>query len=171
MFMKKEKNLLLKKYMTDKYYVYDRETVYSSKKNFIEFLSSIEEEFYSHEFVRDDRYVCVGRHRFLINEMQELYYTKEQCKKLGLYTCPTVWCLDSLIEMISERNFVSSAELAKLKDANEVYLSKNDSECREIYESYNKEAIISLNERDYILHALNMIKDSLDKCDENLEWR
>ena len=39
-----------------------------------------------------------------------------------------------------------------------------------MYESYNKEEIISLNERDYILHALKRIKDSLDKCDDNLEW-
>lgn len=171
MFKKKEKNLLSKEYMADKYYVYDREFVYSSKKNFIGFLSGIEEEFYSHEFYRDDRYVCVGRHRFLIKEMEELYYTKERCKMLGLDTCPTVWCLDSLIEMISNNNFVSASETIKLKNINSVYLNKTESECHEIYESYNKDGIISLNERDCILHAINMIKDSLDKCDENLEWR
>lgn len=168
--MFKRENLLSKKYMSEKYYGYDRERVYSSKANFIDFLNSIEKEFYNHDFKMDNRYVCIGRHRFLINEMQELYYTKEQCEKLHLYKCPTAWCLDSLIEMIVNPNFLSISDFEKLKDVNDIYLNKNTNECRQVYDDYNSEGIISLNERDYILHALNMIKDSLDKCNENLEW-
>ena len=38
------------------------------------------------------------------------------------------------------------------------------------YNSYISEGIISLNERDYIMHAINMIKDSLDKYDDNMKW-
>lgn len=63
------KNYLSKKYMGDKFYNYDRDQVYANKKNFVEFLNLIEEEFYSHTFNKDDRYVCLGRHKFLIKEM------------------------------------------------------------------------------------------------------
>ena len=68
-------------------------------------------------------------------------------------------------------NFLSLIDYEKLKNINEVYSNKEINECRQIHDSYNKDNIISLNERDYILHALNMIKDSLDKCDDNLEWK
>ena len=102
--------------------------------------------------------------------MQQLYYTKEQCQTLHLDICPTKWCLHSLIEMISNPNFLTKIDYQKLININDIYFNKTENECRQIYESYNKEEIISLNERDYILHALNMIKDSLKKCDDNLEW-
>lgn len=168
--MFKKEKLLSKKYMAEKYYGGDKTTIYSNKENFVNFLNEIEEEFYNHDFKRDNRYVCVGRHKFLINEMQQLYYTKEQCQTLHLDICPTKWCLKSLIEMISNPNFLTKIDNQKLININEIYFNKTENECRQIYESYNKEEIISLNERDYILHALNMIKDSLDKCDDNLEW-
>lgn len=168
--MFKKEKLLSKKYMAKKYYGCDKATIYSNKENFVNFLNEIEEEFYSHDFKRDNRYVCVGRHKFLINEMQQLYYTKEQCQTLHLDICPTKWCLKSLIEMISNPNFLTKIDNQKLININEIYFNKTENECRQIYDSYNKEEIISLNERDYILHALNMIKDSLDKCDDNLEW-
>lgn len=168
--MFKKEKLLSKKYMAEKYYGDDKTTIYSNKENFVNFLNEIEEEFYNHDFKRDNRYVCVGRHKFLINEMQQLYYTKEQCQTLHLDICPTKWCLKSLIEMISNPNFLTIIDNQKLININEIYFNKTENECRQIYESYNKEEIISLNERDYILHALNMIKDSLDKCDDNLEW-
>lgn len=168
--MFKKEKLLSKKYMAEKYYGCDKTTIYSNKENFVNFLNEIEEEFYNHDFKRDNRYVCVVRHKFLINEMQQLYYTKEQCKALHLDICPTKWCLKSLIEMISNPNFLTKIDNQKLININEIYFNKTENECRQIYESYNKEEIISLNERDYILHALNMIKDSLDKCDDNLEW-
>lgn len=168
--MFKRKKLLTKEYMRKNYYYYDKEKVYSNKTNFITFLNTIEKEFYNHTFKIDDRYVCVGRHRFLINEMQQLYFTKEQCEKKHLNTCPTIWCLDSLIELIINPNFLDVIAIEQLKNTNEIYLNKNNRECMQIYERYNQEGVISLNERDYILHALNMIKDSLDKCNEKLEW-
>jgi hypothetical protein len=165
-----KKNYLTKNYMADRYYAFDRDSVYLNKKNFINFLDSIEKEFYTHDFDVDNRYVCLGRHRFLIDEMEELYYTKEMCIKLGLNTCPTVWCLSSLIEMIVNPNFLNLHNYEELIDINDIYLGKNVKEAREIYDSYNNDGIISLNERDYILHALNMIRDSLKKCNDNLEW-
>lgn len=163
-------NYLTKKYMSNKYYNYNKDKIYSSKKNFVEFLKSIESEFYSHNFRIDNRYECVGRHRFLIDEMEQLYYTKEQCDLKHLDICPTVWCLDSLIELITQPNFLSLIDYEKLININDNYINKDINECRKIYDSYNQEDIISLNERDYILHALNMIKDSLKKCDDNLKW-
>lgn len=165
----KKNNYLTKKYMQDKYYKYDREKVYSNKTNFIDFLNQIEEEFYTHDFKEDKRYVCVARHRFLINEMSELYYTKKQCEEKHLDKCPTIWCLDSLLEIIFNPNILTISSHEELKKY-PFYQDKSFNECREIYESYNKEGIISLNERDYIMHALNMIKDSLSKCNDNLEW-
>lgn len=168
--MFKKEKLLSKKYMAEKYYACKKDTIYSNKENFVNFLKEIEEEFYNHDFKKDNRYICVGRHKFLINEMQQLYYTKEQCQTLHLDICPTKWCLKSLIEMISNPNFLNKSDYQKLININDIYFNKNENECRQIYESYNKENIISLNERDYILHALNMIKDSLEKCDDNLEW-
>lgn len=157
--------------MVEKYYGCDKENIYSNKENFINFLNSIEEEFYNHDFKRDNRYACVGRHKFLINEMQQLYYTKEQCKNLHLDICPTKWCLKSLIEMFSNPNYLNISDYQNLININNTYLNKSVNECRQIYDSYNNDNIISLNERDYILHALNMIKDSLEKCDSNLEWQ
>jgi hypothetical protein len=167
---KEKKKLLSKQYMYNKYYDYDRNLVYSNKQNFIDFLNQIEEEFYCHDFKRDDRYVWIGRHKFLIKEMQELYYTKKQCEELSLFTCPTVWCLDSLLEIIMHPNFITRHEIDNLINSNKIYSNKNLEECHKIFKSYNDDGIISLNERDYILHALNMIKDSLDKCNDNLEW-
>lgn len=169
--MFKKEKLLKKEYLTKKYYERDIKDVYLNKTNFINFLNEIEEEFYNHDFKKDNRYVLLGRHKFLIKEMEELYYTKEQCKELHLDTCPTVWCLSSLIEIMCMPNFLSLIDYEKLKNINEVYSNKEINECRQIHDSYNKDNIISLNERDYILHALNMIKDSLDKCDDNLEWK
>lgn len=165
-----KKNLLLRKYISDKYYVHIDDSIYSNKKDFINFLKQIEEEFYNHDFIKDNRYVYTGRHKLLIKEMQQLYYTKEQCQKLHLDICPTKWCLHSLIEMMSNQNFLTLNEYQELININDVYYNKSVSECRQIYDAYNNENIISLNERDYILHALNMIKDSLDKCNDNLEW-
>lgn len=166
-----KKNFLTKRYMTDKYYKYNREDVYSNKKNFEEFICNIEKEFYTHQFDTDDRYICIGRQRFLIDEMEELYYTKEQCKQKNFNKCPTVWCLDSLIELITQHNFLTINDYNSLVGINDIYKDKSVNECREIYESYNQNDIISLNERDIILHAINMIKDSLKKCNENLEWK
>ena len=157
-FMFKRKKMLTKEYMTKKYYVSNQQEICLNKQNFINYLNKIEEEFYNHDFKRDDRYVCV-------------YYTKEQCKNLHLDECPTKWCLGSLIEMICNPNQLTVADYQSLIGKNNTYLNKDINECRQIYESYNKDNIISLNERDYILHALNMIKDSLDKCDDNLEWK
>ncbi len=164
------KNYLSKKYMGDKFYNYDRDYVYANKKNFVEFLNLIEEEFYSHTFNKDDRYVFLGRHKFLIKEMQELYFTKEQCEKLQFNICPAIWCLDSLIEMVVKPNFLSISDYEDLKDCNSIYLNRDVRKCQEIYNSYISEGIISLNERDYIMHAINMIKDSLDKYDDNMKW-
>lgn len=165
MFQKK----LTKKYMM-KYSNYDKNKIYSSKSEFTKFLNKLEQEFYTHQFESDKRYVLIGRHRFLIKEMEELYYTKERCKELNLDICPTKWCLDSLIEIIVNPNFLSTNDIENLKNINEIYINKNINECNEIYNKYNSNGIISLQERDCILHALNMIKDSLDKCNENLEW-
>jgi len=165
----KKNNYLTKKYMQDKYINYDRKKVYSNKTNFIEFLNKIEEEFYTHKFKKDKRYVCVARHRFLIDEMCELYYTKKQCEELHLDICPTVWCLDSLLEIIFYPNSLTINSFEELKKYS-FYKNKTTNKCRDIYEEYNKDGIISLNERDYIMHAINMIKDSLIKCNENLEW-
>ena len=133
--------------------------------------NDIEAEFYNHHFSVDYRYLCVGRHRFLINEMEELYYTKEQCVEKNLDKCPTVWCLDSLIELMAQHNFLTINDFNSLININNIYKNKSVNECREIYESYNNDDIISLNERDIIMHAINMIKDSLKKCDDNLEWK
>lgn len=165
----KKTNYLTKNYMQKKYINYDRKNVYLNKTNFIEFLDKIEEEFYTHDFKEDKRYVCIARHRFLIDEMSELYYTKKQCEEMHLDTCPTIWCLDSLLEIIFSPNTLTISSHEELKKSS-FYKDKNFNECRDIYDSYNKDGIISLNERDYIMHALNMIKDSLSKCDDNLEW-
>ncbi|MBQ7104524.1 MAG: hypothetical protein IJN90_01560 [Bacilli bacterium] len=166
----KKTNYLTKKYMQDKYIKYDRKKVYENKTNFMEFLKQIEEEFYTHEFKEDKRYVCVSRHRFLIDEMSELYLTKKQCEEKHLDKCPTVWCLDSLLELIFYPNNLTISAHESLIKSSIIYQDKTFNECREIYESYNKDGIISLNERDHIMHALNMIKDSLKKCNEKLEW-
>ena len=165
----KKKNYLTKKYMIDKYQNYDREKIYNNKYEFTKFLLSIEEEFYNHDFKFDKRYVCITRHRFLIDEMSELYFTKNQCIEKGFDMCPTTWCLDSLLELIFYPNALTVSSFEELKNI-DYYKDKGANECRELYESYNKEGIISLNERDYILHALNMIKDSLKKCNDKLEW-
>lgn len=162
-----KKKLLSKKYMRDKYLNYDRKWVYANKNNFVEFLNEIENEFYNHDFLKDDRYVYAGRHKFLIKEMEQLYLTKEQCDKYHFDTCPTKWCLDSLLELIFNKNNLRPDEIVNYS---KIYLNKTLKEKRTIYDSYVDKEIISLNERDYIMHALNMIKDSLDKCDDNLEW-
>ena len=165
----KKKNYLTKKYMIDKYQNYDREKIYNNKYEFTKFLLSIEEEFYNHDFKFDKRYVCITRHRFLIDEMSELYFTKNQCIEKGFDMCPTTWCLDSLLELIFYPNALTVSSFEELKNI-DCYKDKGANDCRELYESYNKEGIISLNERDYIMHALNMIKDSLKKCNDKMEW-
>lgn len=162
------KKVLTKKYMRDKYSNYDRELVYANKTNFTKFLNEIEQEFYNHDFFRDDRYLCVGRHKIIINEMEELYYTKEQCDKYHYSICPTKWCLDSLLELIFNKNRLFLTD--ELSNYSELYPNKSLEERKKIYESYNNKEIISLNERDYIMHGINMIKDSLEKCNDNLEW-
>lgn len=166
----KKTNYLTKKYMQDKYLKYSREEVYANKTNFTTFLNQIEREFYIHDFKEDKRYVCVARHRFLIDEMCELYYSKKQCEEHHFDKCPTIWCLDSLLEIIFNPNVLTIGSHEKLMKSSSLYQDKDFNECRTIYDSYNKEGIISLNERDYIMHALNMIKDSLSKCNDNLEW-
>lgn len=165
-----KKNYLTKEYMYRKYSSYNKEEILNNKDSFIRFLSDIEGEFYNFDFNVDNRYVCIGRHRFLIDEMEQLYYTKEYCKELGLTICPTKWCLDSLIEIIINSNNLSLEDYSKLSNTNSIYLNKTANDCRTIYDSYSKDGIISLNERDYILHALNMIRDSLKKCNDNMEW-
>lgn len=162
----------LKKVDMVNYYKYEKKLVYSSKKEFIKLLNQIEEEFYTHKFVSDKRYSCIGRQRFLIDEMEELYYSKEECEKRfgNHYTCPTIWCLDSLIELMVNPNFVSSAEYDELININSMYADKSKLECRKLYDQYLAEEIICLEERDYIMHALNMIKDSLKKCDNMMKW-
>lgn len=153
-----------------KYYNYNKDEIYLSKKKIVEFLKLIESEFYNHSFKFNNKYVCIGMHRFLIDEMEELYYTKEQYELKHLDVCPTVLCLDSLIELICFPNHLSLSDYDKLINVNDVYLYKDVKNCRKIYDSYISDDIISLNERDYILHALSMIKDSLKKCDDNLKW-
>ena len=156
--------------MYEKYAKYNLENIPSNKEEFTKLLNGIEEEFYSHKFKQDDRYVCVGRHEILIKEMFELYLTKEQCQKQGYVICPTIWCFGSLIEFMVNPNFLTILSFEKLKKSNNIYLNKSSKECQAIYDSYNRDGIISLNERDYILHVLYTIKDSLDKCDENMNW-
>lgn len=165
----KKKNYLTRKYMCDKYVKKDKE-YFNNKEKFIEFLNDIEKEFYNHDFEYDKRYACITRHRFLIDEMSELYFTKEQCKEKGYDTCPTVWCVASLLEFFLIPNIYRISEQELLVEISDFYKGKSSYECRQIYESYFNDGIISLNERDMILHALNMIKDSLKKCNDNLEW-
>ena len=153
-----------------KYYNCNKDEIYLSKKKIVEFLKLIESEFYNHSFKFNNKYVCIGMHRFLIDETEELYYTKEQYELKHLDMCPTVLCLDSLIELICFPNHLSLSDYDKLINVNDVYLYKDVKNCRKIYDSYISDDIISLNERDYILHALSMIKDSLKKCDDNLKW-
>lgn len=54
------KKVLTKKYMRDKYSNYDRELVYANKVNVTKFINDIEEKIYTHDFLRDDRYRCIG---------------------------------------------------------------------------------------------------------------
>ena len=136
--------VLTKDYLAQKYSKYNKEEVYDNKNNFIKFLNEIEKEFYLFDFKNDNRYVCVGRQRFLIDEMEELYYTKEQCLKLRLDICPTKWCLDSLIEIMTENNFLSLQDYENLININSLYKNKSFDECRDMYDSYLKEKIISL---------------------------
>ena len=161
---------LTKKYMIDKYGHYDK-SIYDSKEYFERFLNTIKSEFYNHEFYYDKRYVYIGRQKFLIKEMQELYYSKAELKEHSYDTCPTKWCLDSVLEMIFNNNFLSMHDYACLVNSNDLYMNKSIKECIELYDSYCNDGIISLEERDYILHGINMIQDSLDKCDEKLEWK
>ncbi len=72
--------------------------------------------------------------------------------------------------MVVKPNFLSISDYEDLKDCNSIYLNRNVRKCQEVYNSYISEGIISLNERDYIMHAINMIKDSLDKYDDNMKW-
>lgn len=156
--------------MISNYSNYDKEKVLKNKESFEKFLFQLEKEFYIHDFKIDNRYQCVGRHRFLIDEMEQLYYSPEICKSKHLNVCPTIWCLDSVIELITNPNFLNLSDYEKISNDVVVYANKNVNECRSIFDEYNKSDIISLNERDYILHAINMIKDSLKKCDDNLNW-
>ena len=164
------KKLLKRKYMFEKYGKIDKEIVLKNKTNFIELLDKIESEFYNYDFIKDERYVCVGRDRFLLHQMQELYYTKEQCNELEFDINPTAFCIYSLIEIIVNPNFLNLNDYMELGKKEGIYKNKDVNSCRKIYDEYNANGIISLNERDYILHGLNMIKDSLEKCDENLNW-
>lgn len=170
MLFKKKKNYLTRKYMMDKYENLDKEKIFANKNAFINFLKSIEEEFYNHDFEVDKRYVCIGRHRLLIDEMSELYFTKEQCIENYYHICPTKWCFWNMHEMILYHSPLKRCDEDKIKIYSDFYKDKCFNESREIYEKYFQDGIISLNERDMILYVLNMIKDSLSKCDDNLEW-
>lgn len=160
---------LTKKYMSEKYQKYDK-SIYEDKTRFTEFLKQVKEEFYNHKFKLDKRYVFTGRHKFLIEEMEQLYFSKHDLEEHHYDKCPTVWCLDSVLEMIFNPNFLSIADYENLVNKNKVYQNKSVNECRTIHLSYEKDDVISLEERDYILHGINMIEDSLRKCNESLEW-
>lgn len=162
---------LTKKELCQKYFKFDKLNICKSKTKFIDFLNQIENELYTHSFKYDYRYVCLGRQRFIINEMKELYYTKEQCECYNFDLCPTVFCLNSLIELMCNPNFLGIEDYRELKNYNKLYQNKNPNECRKIYDTYISNGIISLQERDFIMHALNMIKDSLSKCNDRMKWQ
>lgn len=133
---------------------YDYKDISKSKSNFIEFLNQIESEFYTHKFKSDKRFVVCDRFQSLIEEMEELYWTKEQVIEKN-YISPTKWCIKSLQEILIENNAV---------------MDPQKFEYRKVYEEYCKDGIVSLEERDFILYAINMMKSSLKKCNDNLDW-
>ena len=118
------KKYLYKKDLKKYYYYTD---ISKSKSNFIEFLNQIESEFYTHKFKSDKRFVVCDRFQSLIEEMEELYWTKEQVIEKN-YISPTKWCIKSLQEILIENNAVMDIQ----KD-----------EYRKLYDEYCRDGIVS----------------------------
>lgn len=166
----KKKKFLTKKYLMEKYGVYDGNFICLSKKSFEGYLNILEEDLTNFDYKKDPRYILLGKHKQIIKEMSKLYSTKEEAQALGIPGCPTKWYFNSLMELIITRNILDDRDCELLPFTNETYQFRTKPECKRMYDAYVKEGIVSQQEVDVIIHAIWMLRDSLDKCNENMEW-
>lgn len=158
--------LLKREYLVDKYLKSNNHVYENNKNEYIKYLNMIEEEFYSHDFKKDNRYVCIGRDRILIDEIKDKLKNHSNDGNIS----PLIVCITDLTELMYNPNFLTIKDYDLLKNYSDIYNGKSKSECAKIYNEYINSKIVSLNERDYIMYAINMIKDELDNYDDNLNY-